>query len=137
MLGSRLNGQRPLGVGCSDQGVFLDLREIAESLNETHSISANVEFPWLVGRFPPMRHSGAAKICFIPGQIMLYFTGGAKNAHNLTKWPAYGRRETVSENIWKLLVERREYRKDVALQRWKVAVNCLPHDLKVNAEVPV
>ena len=74
MLGSRLNGQRPLGVGCSDQGVFLDLREIAESLNETHSISANVEFPWLVGRFPPARHSGAAKICFIPGHIMVCFT---------------------------------------------------------------
>jgi hypothetical protein len=31
MLGSRVNGQRPLGVGCSDQGVFLDLREIAIS----------------------------------------------------------------------------------------------------------
>ena len=74
MLGSRLNGQRPLGVGCSDQGVFLDLREIAESLNETHSISANVEFSWLVGRFPLARHSGAAKICSIPGQIMIYFT---------------------------------------------------------------
>jgi hypothetical protein len=40
----------------------------------THSTSANLEFPWLVGRFPPARHSGAAKICFIPGQIMLYFT---------------------------------------------------------------
>jgi hypothetical protein len=48
--------------------------EVVKSLSETHSISANVEFPWLAGRFPPARHSGAAKICFIPGQIMLYFT---------------------------------------------------------------
>jgi hypothetical protein len=40
------------------------------SLSETHSFSANVEFPWLVGRFPPARHSCAAKICFIPGSIM-------------------------------------------------------------------
>lgn len=46
----------------------------AKSLSETHSISANVEFPWLAGRFPPARHSGAAKIRFIPGQIVLYFT---------------------------------------------------------------
>jgi len=34
----------------------------------------NGEFPWLVGRFRPARHSGAAKICFILGQIALYFT---------------------------------------------------------------
>jgi hypothetical protein len=47
---------------------------MTKSLSETHSISANVEFPWLVGRFLPARDSDAAKICFIPGQIMLHFT---------------------------------------------------------------
>ena len=45
-----------------------------EAPSEIRSISAKVPFPWLVGRFPPARHSGAAKICFIPGQIVLYFT---------------------------------------------------------------
>jgi hypothetical protein len=45
-----------------------------EAPSEIRLISAKVSFPWLVGRFPPARHSGAAKICFIPGQIMLYFT---------------------------------------------------------------
>jgi hypothetical protein len=52
----------------------LGVRIIAKSLSGSHSISANVEFPWLVGRFLPARHSGAAKICLIPGQIMPYFT---------------------------------------------------------------
>jgi hypothetical protein len=52
----------------------LNWRVIAKSLSETHSISAHEEFPCLVGRFLPARHSGAAKMCFISGQIMLYFT---------------------------------------------------------------
>jgi hypothetical protein len=46
------------------------LCNVAKSLSKTHSILANVEFPWLVGRFPPARHSGAAKISFHLGQVM-------------------------------------------------------------------
>jgi hypothetical protein len=53
---------------------MISLRIISKSLSETHSIPANVEFPWLAGRFLPARHSGAAKICFIPGQITVYST---------------------------------------------------------------
>jgi hypothetical protein len=47
---------------------------IAKSLSETHSNSANVKFPGLVGRSPPARHPGAAKIWLIPGQINFHFT---------------------------------------------------------------
>jgi hypothetical protein len=54
--------------------LVFDEREIAKALIETHSISGNVELSWIVGRFPPARHSGVAKKCFIPDQIMLYFT---------------------------------------------------------------
>jgi hypothetical protein len=66
---------------------MISLRIISKSLSETHSISANVEFPWLVGRFLPARHSGAAKICFIPGQITLYSTRlAAENKPKLGNW---------------------------------------------------
>jgi len=35
------------------------------------------------------------------------------------------------------LFGRRQRGKDFALQRWEVAVNRLPHNLKINAKVPV
>lgn len=54
-------------ISCS----VVNKRPIAKSLRKTHSVSANVETPRFPGPFPTVRHSGAAKICFIPGQIML------------------------------------------------------------------
>ena len=69
--------------------------------------------------FDPLFHTqmSYAFPCYIFSAQCCTSTSSAPT-HNLIKCPVYGRRETVSENILKLLVERREYRKDVALQRW-------------------
>jgi len=61
---------------CTGTSVDQSRRELpncriqVESLSETRSISVNLEFPSLAGLFAPQRHSGAAKICCIPGRNM-------------------------------------------------------------------